>query len=509
MTRARAVTLTWPVALVAAILLLAAGGIIATRWRPVAGDASPAAGAASAPSAPGAATSATGDITITLSPETTANAHLETAEVTASTDRDTIEAPGTVTANAYAETRVNALAAGRVTRVVAELGDRVQRGALLAEIYSPELAAAQTAFLSMQADLASVRQELLRTERMAAIGSASTQELEKANAEHARYAAGTKSARATLTLLGMSDEAMARLEQTGTVDATTPVTAPQSGEITMRQINEGTTVPSGADLFTVTDLSTVWVIAHVYENDIARIHTGATASVTVPGSSAPPIEGRVTYIDPQVSADTRTAQVRIQAPNRGALRLAMYVAVTIAAGGDVTALSVPASAIQQIGSQHVVYVQGSAPGQFSERSVTVGTSRSGRVQVQGRLKASDRVVTSGSFLLRSERERLGLRAPDPIVPAAAPGRAQRTEIAVTADGFSPPEITVNKGEPVELVFQRTTDGTCATQVVFPGLKITKDLPLNTPVSITWTPAEAGTVAFACGMKMFNGSVVVK
>jgi len=507
MSESRGVTLRWPVVILLAVLLLAIGGAAAIWWRPARITPSPMS-AVPPPTEPAQSSS---DIEIRLSPTVAANAHLETAAVTRAAGGQDLQVPGTVAANSYNQTPVNALAGGRVTRVRAQLGDRVQRGALLAEIYSPELAEAETAFVSMQADLESVHQELLRTERLATIGSASKQELEKARAEHARHAAGTESARAKLRLFGLTDAAIAALEQSTTIDATIHVTAPRAGEVTARQINEGATVAAGTELFTVTDLSTVWVIANVYENDAERIRVGMAAAVSMPSSPSVSIGGRVTYVDPQVSAATRTAQVRVEVPNRGGqLRLAMYVAVTLAAGSDVSALSVPAAAIQQIGQQHVVYVVGRDANQFIERSVSVGPERAGQIAVSGALTEADRVVTSGSFLLRSERERLGLRAPgNPAMQEPDKPKTQRQEIAVTGDGFSPAQVTVEKGAAVELVFLRKTDGTCAKKVVFPDLKITKELPLNKPVSVSWTPDQAGIVKFACGMNMFKGSVVVK
>jgi RND family efflux transporter MFP subunit len=487
-------------------LLLAIGAAAAIRWPTVRSTPKPVATGSPSPTS----VQPVSDVEIRLSPTVAANAHLETAPVTRLTSGEDIRVPGTVAANSYNQTPVNALAGGRVTHVAAQLGDRVQRGAVLAEIYSPELAEAETAFLSMQADLESVHQELLRTERLATIGSASKQELEKARAEHARHAAGTGSARTKLKLFGLTDAAIVALEQSTKIDATIRVTAPRAGEVTVRQINDGATVAAGAELFTVTDLSTVWVIANVYENDVARIKVGAAATVTVPALPESLIGGRVTYIDPQVSAATRTAQVRVEVPNRnGQLRLAMYVAVTLAAGGDVSALSVPAAAVQQIGQQHVVYVAGREANQFIERSVSVQSEQGGQIPVSGALTEADRVVTSGSFLLRSERERLGLGAPTPAMQEHVQSKTQRRDIAVTADGFSPAHVTVEKGVPVELFFLRKTDRTCAKKVVFPDLKITKDLPLNEPVSVTWTPDQVGTVNFVCGMNMFRGSVVVK
>jgi plastocyanin domain-containing protein len=99
-------------------------------------------------------------------------------------------------------------------------------------------------------------------------------------------------------------------------------------------------------------------------------------------------------------------------------------------------------------------------------------------------------------------------AADTPIPPAPPG-TQQTKIVVDGKGFTPSEVKVDKGKPASLVFVRTTDGTCAKQVVFPELKLEKDLPLNTPVSIDVPTSEARTLTFQCGMAMYKSSVVIQ
>jgi plastocyanin domain-containing protein len=130
-------------------------------------------------------------------------------------------------------------------------------------------------------------------------------------------------------------------------------------------------------------------------------------------------------------------------------------------------------------------------------------------------------VTEGSFFVRAERERLGLR-PAAAGPAATPSRApaatsrddadgavQNVKIMVNEQGYEPAKVVLRAGVPVRLTFVRTTDKTCGTEVVFTSLNIKKALPLNDPVVIGFTPAKSGDIAFACGMNMLHGTIVVQ
>jgi plastocyanin domain-containing protein len=137
------------------------------------------------------------------------------------------------------------------------------------------------------------------------------------------------------------------------------------------------------------------------------------------------------------------------------------------------------------------------------------------------VKPGDVVVTEGSFFVRAERERLGLR-PAAAGPSATPSRelaatsredvdatVQNVKIMVNEQGYEPARVTLRAGVPARLTFLRTTDKTCGTEVVFPSLHIKRALPLNQPVQIELTPSTTGAIAFACGMNMLHGSVVVQ
>ena len=169
--------------------------------------------------------------------------------------------PGVVEPNAYRQVVVTPLVAGRVTKVGPALGDRVRRGETLAEIYSPALAEAQTRYVSAQAMLDAHDRELQRTQKLVEIGAASRQELERIHAEHAAQTAAVQSARSQLELLGVSTSALEKMAPDHNVSATTSVPAPIDGVVTERGANVGLNADQATKLFTVVDLSTVWVVA--------------------------------------------------------------------------------------------------------------------------------------------------------------------------------------------------------------------------------------------------------
>ena len=189
------------------------------------------------------------------------------APVASGTSGTELRLPGVVEPNAYRQVVVTPLVAGRVTKVGPALGDRVRRGETLAEIYSPALAEAQTRYVSAQAMLDAHDRELQRTQKLVEIGAASRQELEKIHAEHAAQTAAVQSARSQLELLGVSASALENMAPGHSVSATTSVPAPIDGVVTERGANVGLNVDTATKLFTVVDLSTVWVVANLYEKD--------------------------------------------------------------------------------------------------------------------------------------------------------------------------------------------------------------------------------------------------
>jgi hypothetical protein len=279
-------------------------------------------------------------------------------------------------------------------------------------------------------------------------------------------------------------------------------------------VNAGVNVDPTTKLFTIVDLSNVWIVADVYERDLHWIREGVRAMASTTAYPDRQVEGRVGFIDPQLNATTRTARVRIEAANpRSELRLGMYADVSIDSVNGAPVLAVPKDAVQNVGDRQVVYVP--VPGDlatFVEREVRLGRLMADQIEVLSGLTVGDSVVSRGSFFVRAEAERLGVataRTPPSSVAKTGGADLQVEKIAVTENGFDPAKVRLRAGIPARLTFVRTTDKTCATEVVFPSMKIRRALPLKQPVEIEFTPGKTGEIAFACGMNMLSGLIIVE
>lgn len=524
--------LRWPAVIAAGIALLAVGaGIAYVVMRSAARPTTGAMGQPAAPGGPAGSTVAPGpagtptsrqalpDVAVMLTPEAIERAGIRLSPVTAGTGGSILRLPGIIEPNAYKQVVVTSLVAGRITQVRVELGQSVRRGQEMAEIFSPELSEVETRYISARAELDAHERELQRTEKLVEIGAASRQELERLHAEHTSKLTAVESARSRLELLGLSGSAVAGLATGKDVGAVIAVPAPITGVVTERLANPGLNVDSASKMFTVVDLSTVWVVADVYEKDFSRVQVGSTASVT---TKAYPdvLPGRVSYIDPQVDSTTRTAKVRIEVSNpRQQLRLGMFADVSIESAEHTSTARIPRIAVQNVDNRTVVYLADpKQAGRFIEREVHLGDSSGGDMDVVSGLEMGDRVVSDGSFFVRAERERLGLRptrvsqSADVTPPANAPERGaanvQDTKVLVTETGYEPAKVMLRAGIPARITFVRTTDKTCGTEIVFPLLKIRRPLPLNQSVAIEFMP-RTGELTFVCGMNMLRGAVVVE
>ncbi len=491
-----------------------------------------------------------GDLLITIQPDKLENAHLKTevasAQFLTPATASGLRTTGTVEPNAYKVTPVMPIAGGIVRQVNFELGDNVERGQKLATIFSTELADAQTAYLSMLAELEKHHQRHKRAEQLVEIGAASREEFEEVSAAYKIEQAKLNAARQKLMLLGMSAKQVDNLRNSNQMGALITVDSPTSGTVLTRTVNPGEVVTMGKELFRIGDLSTVWVIGQIYEKDFAGVRVGTPAVITAPAFPGKTFSGRVSYVDPRVEPQMRTAQIRIEVRNPGEmLKLGMFVDVNFG-GASVSGqavVSVPRSAIQMIGAKQVVFVVTDKAGVFAQREVSAGPESDGHSMISAGLNAGERVVTEGSFLLRAESLKLNpsqltaSKTPSatPTQAAAQPSarpsaqeaqadqagakssqssrssqdRTQSVTVTLTEKGYQPDSFKLRKGVPARVTFVRKVEATCGTEIVLAEYNIKRELPLNQPVVVEFTPAKTGVFKFACGMDMLRGKIIVQ
>lgn len=492
-----------------------------------------------------------GDLLITVLPERLENAHLKIEPAilqSALTEAGGLRTTGTIEPNAYKVVPVLPIAGGIVREVSFALGDKVGRGQKLATIFSTELADAQTAYLGLLAEIEKHHHRYARTAQLVEIGAASREEFEEVSANYKTEQAKLTAARHKLSLMGMTAK---QIDQMNNNDQTSAqlsppisplisVESPQSGIILNRAVNVGEVVEVGKELFRVADLSTVWVIGQIYEKDFARIHVGTPAVINSPAFPNRTFAGRVSYIDPRVEPQTRTAQIRVEVKNPDeTLKLGMFVDIGL--GGSApsvarnqTAIGIPRNAVQIIGTKQVVFVSTAQPGTFAQREVNTGPESNGNVLIYSGLSQGERVVTEGSFLLRAESLKLNpsqltalpaRTAPASSLAQSAPEdqpkgkpsqssqgnqpQIQAVTITLTEKGYQPDKFNLKPGIPARVTFVRKTDIGCGTEIVLEEYKIKRDLPLNQPVVVEFTPTTTGEFKFACGMDMLRGKIIVR
>jgi RND family efflux transporter MFP subunit len=359
-----------------------------------------------ATSSPGQVSTASTELQIDLAPDDLKKAQIHTTHVSTGVIAAKLRVPGIVKPNEYREVHVTPLAGGVVKEVPVVLGDHVKRGQPLAIIFSSELAEAETQYVSYLAELEAEHKKLERTRNLLKLGAASQQEEEEVAATHATHESHVRAALEKLKLLGTSDRQIAALKQAEQINPNLVVPAPITGVVLTRSANLGLVANAAQELFTVADLSTVWIMASVNEKDFASVRVGSQANITAPAYSGHNWKGRVTYIQPQVDPATRTAQARIEVVNPGeTLRIEMYVDVEFtspSASGPV----VPAAAVQSIGERQFVFLPiKNIEGSYSLRQVRLGPAADGYHSVIEGLHVQEEVVTDGSFILKAEAVR--------------------------------------------------------------------------------------------------------
>jgi len=330
---------------------------------------------------------------------------IETVGERVSADTTGQQTTGVVQPNSYRETPVMSLVGGIVRSIGPELGQSVRKGQTIAVVSSNDLADAQTKYLAAIAELDEHHKHHARTEKLVAIGAASREELELATSKLKAAESEVANLRQRLLLLGSSSQRVNALHSSSQVSSEVTLPAPASGTVTSRTVNAGEVIEANKELLRVTDLSSVWVVGQVYEKDLGKVHIGSGASITTDAYPGRVFRGQVSYVDPKVDPQTRTAQARIELANPGQqLKIGMYVNVAFATlgGAQSTVPVVPVAAVQNISNRQVVFIKMNDPGVFAMRPVRLGPESNGFYPVLEGLSVGDRIVTEGSFMLRAE-----------------------------------------------------------------------------------------------------------
>ena len=301
-----------------------------------------------------------------------------------STPDDPLRAVARVTADETRVTRVQARTDGWIDTVLADFtGQYVGKGQPLVTFYSPELLGSEQEFL-----LALQAQTAMRTSSM------------HDSADNSRSL--VEASRRRLELLRMTAAQIDEVAQTGKPLASVTLFSPASGYIVTRNAFPAQRFTPETELYTLADLSQVWVVADVFEADAARVHVGQAARISFAGSSSGSVSAKVSYIQPQVDPATRTLKVRFALPNPGPLKPDMYAEVELESGGA-RRLMVPAEAVLDAGTSKTMFLD-AGEGRFESRQVATGERIGDRVEILSGLKAGDRFAASGVFLLNSDSQ---------------------------------------------------------------------------------------------------------
>ncbi len=304
--------------------------------------------------------------------------------------------------------QVGTLARGRLIAVRARVGDRVSAGQTLATFDNVEAGELVTQERSAQAELQRLKAQLIpatrqaeRARHLADIGAGSEKDYESSRAEQQGLEQNLHSQQALIDGIRQRLLRFGVSDAEATTEAVTSLKAPFSGVVIKAQASPGDVVDAGRDLFTVADLSRVWVQAEVYEKDLGRIRTGQKALITVDTYPNEAFDGRVAYISDVLDRQTRTAPVRCEVANRDMrLKTDMFAKVELPTKLSKQAIAVPSGALQQVEGKNVVFIRRSTT-RFEKREVEKGVTVDGQTEILSGLKVGDFVVTQGAFHLKS------------------------------------------------------------------------------------------------------------
>ena len=353
---------------------------------------------------------------VELSDEKSAAAGIETSAASFQGLPALLSTTGQVDFNQDRVAHVSPRIPGRVHEVRASLGQRVKQGEVLVSLDSIELGRAKADYLRAKARVQLTRENFDREERLFADRISSQQEMLSAKAAFIETEAEMRSAEETLHLYGLTDDEVASVTYENPGRSLVGIRAPLSGKIVEKHVTVGELVTPERNLFSLADLSEVWVWIDVYERDLPQVHLDDGVDVRVDAFREEVFSGTVSYLSDRVDLDTRRVRARIDVANPGErLRPGMFAQVELsdphAAGSEAAsrpALVVPASAIQRDGDVTILFI--SLGGRrYQRHTVEIGRRTGDLVEVTSGLEAGEEVVSAGAFFLKSElaKEELG------------------------------------------------------------------------------------------------------
>lgn len=383
-------------------------------------------------------------IPVTLTPQRMQSIGVKSGPVEYRQVHDEIRTTGNVEVDETRLAEIQVRYAGWIQKVYADSTyKQVRKGQPLLTIYSPELVRTENEYL-----LAKQNRELLAQSTVPGVASG----------------AGTllSSAMERLKQWGIPEREIQELEETGQVKRELEIDSPASGFIVERNALPTMYVQPGTKLYSIADLSTVWVYAQVFQNDIGRVKVGDSAVITVDSYPGRMFPGRVSFISPQLDPITRSAKVRLEILNPDMkLSLGMFVNVELdlALGRQ---LVIPASGVYQSGTRQIAFID-HGDGHFEPREIEVGARAGDDFVVTKGLKAGDRVATSANFLIDSESQlqaAIGSFAPPP--PGAGAASAMNAPQGQASIDYSSTPPTPHKGANTFRVKLTGADGTPIT-----------------------------------------------
>ncbi len=311
----------------------------------------------------------------------------------------TLRLTGTVAFNAFSTTPVITQVGGPVSRILVVPGERVKQGQPLLDVSSPDYSVLLAAYLKAKDTYRVADKNYDRAKDLFEHHAISDRDLLQAESDRNQAQADLFSTEQGLKVLGITnpDSLLAKMPS----GAEVPLLAPISGEVVERLVAPGQVLTAGTtQAFTISDMSTVWVLANVYQGDLAFVKNGD--DVTVQTDSYPDtFHGKISFVSPALDPTTRTLQARIVVQNPGEkLKRDMYVTVTVIAGAIQNAIAVPDAAVLRDDENHPFVYVATASNQFGRRQVEIGNSQGGQTQVLKGLSPGERVVGDGSLFLQ-------------------------------------------------------------------------------------------------------------